>query len=245
MFRLIQFVVSVLIVCTMSISAFAQPPWSKIGRTATTDEIAAWDIDVRADFTGLPKGQGSALQGEEIWVNQCESCHGEFGQAGRVFTPLVGGTTKQDIISGRVAALQDNSNPFRSTLMRASKISTLWDYINRAMPWNAPKSLTPDQVYAVTAYILFLGDIIEEDFVMTQDNIAQVQQRLPNRNGVSRFEPMWRVDGKPDVQGQSCMTHCDASKVRSSLPASAQGSHGDLSNQHRLIGGVRGGATSQ
>ena len=233
------------IVFALSTHAHAQPPWSQIGRTATTDEIAAWDIDVRADFTGLPRGQGSAQQGEAVWVNQCESCHGEFGQAGRVFTPLVGGTTKADIASGRVGALADNSNPFRSTLMRASKISTLWDYINRAMPWNAPKSLTPDQVYAVTAYILFLGDVIEEDFVITQDNIAQVQQRLPNRDGVSRFEPMWRVDGKPDVQGNACTTDCEAAQVRSSLPAQATASHGDLSLQHRLVGATRGALTNQ
>jgi len=237
--RVTQLIGSVF-VCAFCATAFAQQPWSKIGRTATTDEIASWDIDVRADFTGLPKGQGSALQGEAVWVSQCESCHGEFGQAGRVFTPLVGGTTRADIVNGRVAALGDNSNPFRSTLMRASKISTLWDYINRAMPWNAPKSLTTDQVYAVTAYILFLGDVIEEDFVITQDNIEQVQQRLPNRYGVSRFEPMWRVDGKPDVQGHSCMSDCDAAQVRSSLPEAAKGSHGDLSTQHRLVGGARG-----
>ncbi len=227
----------------LSTSVVAEPPpWSKIGRTATTDEIAAWDIDVRADFAGLPNGQGSALQGEQIWIDKCESCHGEFGQAGRVFTPLAGGTTDKDISTGRVAALSDNSNPFRSTLMRASKLSTLWDYINRAMPWNAPKSLRVDEVYAVTAYLLYLGDIIEEDFVITQDNIAQVQQRLPNRNGLKIFTPMWRVSGRPDVQGDPCMIQCAGGRIQSSLPADGAGTHGDLSAQHRLVGLSRGAA---
>jgi cytochrome c len=86
-----------------------------------------------------------------------------FGESNEVFSPIVGGTTADDIRTGRVASLNDGSFPGRTTLMKLSTLSTLWDYINRAMPWNAPKSLTPDEVYAVTAYMLSLGGIVADD----------------------------------------------------------------------------------
>nr|HRO61461.1 cytochrome c [Burkholderiaceae bacterium] len=185
--------------------ADAARPWAGIGRAATPAEIAAWDIDVRADFTGLPPGSGSVDEGMEIWDAQCASCHGTFGESNEVFTPIVGGTTQEDIRTGRVANLLRADFPQRTTLMKLSQLSTLWDYINRAMPWNAPKSLSVDEVYAVTAYILNLGDIVPADFVLSHENVAEVQQRLPNRNGKKFFEPMWSVAGKPDVQGDACM----------------------------------------
>src|SRR5689334_18595557 len=111
-----------------------------IGRPATPAEIKAWDIDVRPDFKGLPPGSGSVEQGQKVWDGKCASCHGTFGESNEVFTPIVGGTTAADIKSGRVASLTQ-PDVGRTTLMKLSTISTLWDYINRAMPWNAPKSL--------------------------------------------------------------------------------------------------------
>ncbi|MBT5889424.1 MAG: cytochrome c, partial [Halieaceae bacterium] len=134
-----------------------------IGRLASDAEIAAWDIDVRPDFLGLPEGSGDVWQGEEIWLAQCASCHGDFGDANHIFAPIVlGNITEEDIAQGRVAALQ-NPAITRTTLMKVPTLSTLWDYIYRAMPWNAPKSLTPDEVYAVLAYILNLGYVVEDD----------------------------------------------------------------------------------
>ena len=130
-----------------------------IGRPATPKEVAAWDIDVRPDFKGLPKGSGSVAQGMDIWEAKCASCHGVFGESNEVFTPLVGGTTKDDVKTGRVARLTDPAYPGRTTLMKVATVSTLWDYIHRAMPWNAPKSLSTDEVYAVTAYLLNLGGV--------------------------------------------------------------------------------------
>jgi len=116
-------------------------PWLNLGRAATDAEVKAWDIDVRADFVGLPKGAGSVSKGEEVWEAKCASCHGTFGESNEVFTPIVGGTTKKDIEVGLVANLTRPDFPQRTTMMKLSTLSTLWDYINRAMPWNARKSL--------------------------------------------------------------------------------------------------------
>ena len=119
-----------------------------VGRNATPAEVAAWDIDVRPDFKGLPKGSGSVDQGQTIWESKCASCHGIFGESNEIFTPITGGTTKDDVKTGRVASLADMKQPQRTTLMKVPTVSTLWDYIYRAMPWNAPRSLTPDETYA-------------------------------------------------------------------------------------------------
>jgi len=206
-----------------------------VGRTATPAEIKAWDIDVRPDFKGLPPGSGSVAQGQKIWDDKCASCHGTFGESNEVFTPLVGGTTAEDIKSGRVKTLV-TGDVARTTLMKISTLSTLWDYIHRAMPWNAPKSLAVDDVYAVVAYLLNLGDILPGDFVLSDKNIAQVQQKLPNRNGMSRNHGLWDIKGKPDVTNSACMKDCPVEGgVASELPDHAQGSHGDLAQQQRVV----------
>ena len=145
------------------LSTHAQVTSPALGRPATPAEIRAWDIDVRPDFKGLPAGSGSVSKGQDLWEAKCESCHGAFGESNEYFTPIVGHTTKADIVSGNVAVLRGNSVPQRTSLMKLSQLSTLWDYINRAMPWNAPKSLTTDETYAVTAYILSLGNIVRRD----------------------------------------------------------------------------------
>jgi cytochrome c551/c552 len=222
----------------------APPPWADLGRPATPAELAAWDIDVRADFTGLPAGSGSVDKGMEVWDGKCASCHGTFGESNEVFMPLVGGTTAQDIENGQVANLKRSDFPQRTTLMKLSKVSTLWDYINRAMPWNAPKSLTVEEVYAVTAYILNLGDIVPSDFVLSDKNIAEVQKLLPNRDGVAFFEPLWRVDGTPDTQGDVCMADCRVPEHEAMLPAFARDAHGNLAAQNRVVGPVRGADTT-
>lgn len=223
----------------LSFGVQAAGPFPGIGRPATPAEIKAWDIDVRPDFKGLPAGSGSVEQGQKIWDEKCASCHGTFGESNEVFTPLVGGTNAADIKSGRVASLV-TGDVSRTTLMKLSTISTLWDYINRAMQWNAPKSLSPDEVYAVVAYLLNLGDIVPGDFVLSDRNIAEVQARLPNRNGMTRAHGLWDVRGRPDVANVACMKDCPAGEARSSLPAHAAGSHGNLADQNRGVGAARG-----
>jgi cytochrome c len=101
---------NILAAALISSAAWAQPtPWHDIGRDATPAEVKAWDIDVRPDFKGLPKGAGTVQQGEQLWEAQCASCHGSFGESNEVFTPIVGGTTKADIERGRVKNLEAGS----------------------------------------------------------------------------------------------------------------------------------------
>lgn len=220
--------------------------YSNIGRTATEKEIAAWDIDVRPDFKGLPKGSGSVTKGMAVWEGKCASCHGTFGESNEVFTPLVGGTTKEDIKSGHVAALSNNKQPQRTTIMKVATVSTLWDYINRAMPWTAPKSLTTEEVYAVTAYILNMAEILPDDYVMSDKNIAEVQKLMPNRNGMTQAHGMWDVNGKPDVKSVACMKDCPTEAApRSVLPLPSRNAHGNIQQQNRSFGEVRGVDTTK
>ena len=214
-----------------------------IGRAATAAEIKAWDIDVRPDFTGLPDGRGTVAEGELLWEAKCTSCHGSFGESNAVFTPLAGGVTRQDLETGRSATLASDA-PTRTALSVTPTVSTLWDYINRAMPWNAPLSLSADEVYAVLAYLLNLGDIVPADFTLDQHTIREVQQRMPNRNGLALFPGMWDRRGKPDIQAVACMSNCRAdATITSSLPEHARNSHGNLALQTREWGPTRGANT--
>jgi S-disulfanyl-L-cysteine oxidoreductase SoxD len=226
-------------------TALAAPGLSDIGRAATPAEVRAWDIDVRGDFQGLPKGAGSVDLGTKVWEAKCSSCHGEFGESNAVFTPIVGGTSRKDIEAGRVYNLSHPGYPHRTTLMKVSKLSSLWDYINRAMPWNAPKSLKTDEVYAVLAYILNLGDIVPADFTLTDKNIAEVQAHLPNRFGHEFYEPMWLTRGKGDVVNPPCMKDCPVEgKIESALPVAARNTNGNIADQVRPFGPARGTDTS-
>jgi S-disulfanyl-L-cysteine oxidoreductase SoxD len=232
----------------LSGAAFAQgkPNLVGIGRTATPAEIKAWDIDVRPDFKGLPPGSGSVAKGQDVWEAKCASCHGVFGESTEVFTPIIGGTSKKDIETGRVANLSRLDFPQRTTMMKVATVSTLWDYINRAMPWTNPKTMTTEEVYAVVAYILNLAEVVPENFVLSDKNIAEVQKRMPNRNGMTQNHGLWDLKGKPDVQGTLCMKDCPTTmKVSSSLPESARDAHGNLMEQHRPIGPARAIDTSK
>jgi len=229
----------------------AQTALPGLGRPATVKEIAAWDIDVRPDFKGLPKGAGSVAQGQDVWEGKCASCHGVFGEANEVFSPLVGGTTADDVRSGRVARLTDTGFPGRTTLMKVATVSTLWDYIHRAMPWNAPKSLKVDEVYAVTAFLLNLGGVVPDNFVLSDKTIAEAQARLPNRNGMRLDHALWPGKGlatakAPDVQAKACMKDCEPEpKLASMLPDHARNNHGNLAEQNRLVGAQRGADTTR
>ena len=229
----------------------AQSDYSTIGRAATPKELAAWDIDVRPDFKGLPKGSGSVAQGMDIWEAKCAPCHGVFGESNQTFSPLVGGTTAQDIQTGHVARLNDAAYPGRTTLMKVSTLSTLWDYINRAMPWNAPKSLSTNEVYAVVAYLLNLGGIVPDNLVLSDSNMADVQNLLPNRNGTTTDHGLWPGKlmgnkGKPDVKATACMKDCVTEvAIKSSLPDFARNAHGNLAEQNRMIGAQHGVDTTR
>ncbi len=222
-----------------------------LGRAATPKEVAMWDIDVRPDFKGLPAGSGSVAKGQDVWEAKCAHCHGIFGESNEVFSPLIGGTTAEDIKTGRVANLSRTDYPGRTTIMKVATVSTLWDYINRAMPWNNPKTLSTEEVYAVTAFLLNLANVVPDNYVLSDKNIAEVQARMPNRNGMTTQHAMWpgkEFGGttKPDTANTLCMNNCASEpKLASLLPDFARNAHGNLAEQNRIVGPQRGADTTR
>ena len=229
-----------------------------VGRAATPKEVAAWDIDVRPDFKGLPKGAGSVAKGMEVWESKCASCHGVFGESNEFFAPIVGGTTADDVKTGHVARLNDAAYPGRTTFMKLASLSTLWDYIRRAMPWNQPKSLSTDEVYAVTAFLLNLAGVVPDNFTLSDQNMAAVQMLMPNRNGMTRDHALWpgaslaagsgkgtvKAQRQPDVLAKACMKGCARDiQLASFLPDFARDAHGNLAEQNREVGAQKGADT--
>jgi S-disulfanyl-L-cysteine oxidoreductase SoxD len=156
----------------LSSAALAEAPG--LGRVATPDEIASWDVSIGPDGAGLPPGRGTPKQGETVFAEKCVACHGEKG-AGKPNDQLVGG---RGSLSGEQA-------PVKTVGSFWPYATTLFDYVRRAMPLNAPKSLSNDEVYAVSAYILQLNGIIGEADAMDAQTLPQVQ--MPNRDGFIVF----------------------------------------------------------
>ena len=244
-------ILTLALVATAGVALAQSSKYPGIGRAATYKEVKAWDIDVRPDFKGLPPGSGSVAKGQDVWAGKCAHCHGIFGESNEVFSPLVGGTTAEDVKTGRVANLSRSDFPGRTTLMKVATVSTLWDYINRAMPWNNPKTLSTEEVYAVTAFLLNLGNIVPDNYVLSDKNIAEVQARMPNRNGMTTQHAMWPGKefggtAKPDTANTICMKDCAPEpKLASLLPDFARNAHGNLAEQNRLVGQQHGADTTR
>jgi S-disulfanyl-L-cysteine oxidoreductase SoxD len=156
----------------------AQLPTYGLGRSPTAEEIKAWDVTIPPDGRGLPPGSGTAAQGGEIYARRCASCHGERGQDPK-YDRLVGGR-----------GTLNTDKPVKTVGSYWPFATTLWSYINRAQPFDEPGSLTHDEVYAVTAYLLHLNGIVGETDVIDARTLPAV--RMPNRDG---FVP----DPRPDV----------------------------------------------
>jgi cytochrome c len=171
------------------------------GRAPTEAEIAGWAIAVRPDGQGLPPGKGSVNEGADLFADQCAACHGTFGEGEGRYPKLAGGSLKGERPEPTVGSYW----PYATTL---------WDYINRAMPFPAPHSLTADQVYAITAYVLNLNNLVPNDFVADRDSLPKV--KMPNHDAF-----IWR-DPRPDTAAKECMTNCvDPAKVR--IESTAEG----------------------
>jgi mono/diheme cytochrome c family protein len=168
-------------------ASYAQLPTYRLGRSPTAEEIKAWDVTIPPDGKGLPPGSGTAVQGQSVYVTRCASCHGERGENPK-YDP---GATKRTLLVGGRGTL-DTDKPVLTIGSYWPYATTLWSYINRAQPFDEPGSLTPDQVYAVTAYLLFLNGIIGESESL--DARALLTVKMPNRDG---FVP----DRRPDVGG--------------------------------------------
>jgi cytochrome c len=211
------------------------------GRAPTAEEIEAWDIDVRPDGHGVRRGRGSVRDGQAIYDAKCAACHGTFGES-TAYMIIAGGVEKGDLKAGRASGLLRGE--VRTVGTKLNHASTLWDYIYRAMPWAQPQSLSVDETYAVTAYVLHLNEIVDEDFVLDEKNLLTLP--MPNRNGLTTNHGMRSVTGKPDVQGSLCMRDCGAApKIVSEMPAYARNAHGNLAQQQRPRGAVRGADTAR
>lgn len=220
----------------------ADPPIFGFGRAPTAEEIAGWDIDVRPDGHGVRAGKGTVAEGQVIYEAQCASCHGTFGENNR-YMAIAGGVRKGDLEAGRAASLKAPDG-IRTLGTKLNHATTLWDYINRAMPWAQPQSLSVDQVYAVTAYVLHLNEIVPADFTLNEMNLLTLE--MPNRNGLTKQHGLASVNGRPDVQGSACMKDCVGTVVVSSrMPEFARNQHGNLAEQKRDLGPTRGIDTSR
>jgi S-disulfanyl-L-cysteine oxidoreductase SoxD len=155
------------------------------GSPATPEQIAGWDIDVAADGTGLPPGSGTVQQGEALFARLGAGCHGAKGEGGAA-PPLAGGPP----LVGGIGSL-NTDQPVKTIGSYWPYAPTLFDYIRRAMPADNPQSLTPDEVYALCAYLLFLNGIVPEDAVMDATTLPQVV--MPNHAGFTSPDP------RPDV----------------------------------------------
>jgi S-disulfanyl-L-cysteine oxidoreductase SoxD len=153
------------------------------GRVATPEEIKGWDIDISPDGVGLPPGRGDVRQGEAIFAEKCAACHGAHGQ-GKPMDRLVGG----------LGTLRDKK-PEKTVGSFWPYATTLFDFVRRAMPLNAPQSLTPDEVYAVSAYLLFLNGIVSQDATLDADTLAKI--KMPNRDGFVSAYPTLGSAPKP------------------------------------------------
>jgi len=159
-------------------AAWAQSPTYGVGRPPTAQELHAIDIEVTPDGKGLRPGSGDAVTGKQVYTRRCETCHGPTCKEG-----------PQENLTGGKGSLA-TAKPIKSVGSYWPYATTLWDYINRAMPFDHSGTLTPDEVYAVSAYVLFLNGIVGEHDVMNQTTLPQV--KMPNANGFVR-------DPRPDI----------------------------------------------
>jgi mono/diheme cytochrome c family protein len=179
------------------------PGYYGYGRAPTAAEIKGWAISVRPDGQGLPPGKGNVNDGANIYAEQCAACHGTFGEGEGRYPKLSGGSLKGERPEPTVGSYW----PFATTL---------FDYINSAMPFPAPHTLTADQVYAMTAYILNLNNLVGNDFVANAETLPKV--KMPNHD---RF--IWK-DPRPDTHDKECMKDCvDPAKVKIESTAEGKG----------------------
>jgi len=165
-----------------------------IGRIATPEEIKGWDIDVRPDGKGLPIGKGTATLGETIFQERCASCHGEFGEGAGRWPELAGG-----------AGTIKSESPVKTVGSYWPYVSTVFDFVHRAMPFGAAQTLTPDETYSVTAYLLYLNDILkDQDFEVNEKNLATI--RLPNEKNF--FMDDRETAEKEFWTAEPCMSNC-------------------------------------
>jgi cytochrome c len=163
------------IVLFASAIALAQGPTYRLGRAASEEEIKARDTAVSPAGTELPTGRGTVKEGATVYTQKCQSCHGPNGTGTKLHRGLIP---------------LGNSKPVKIEGSLVPYATTVWDFINRAMPSTKPGSLTPDEVYAVTAFVLFLNEIVKENDVLDATTLPNV--RMPNRDNFVAVEIDWK-----------------------------------------------------
>ncbi len=164
-----------------------------VGHAATPAQIAGWDIDVRADGQGLPPGKGSVKDGEKVYMDKCAACHGEFGESAGRWPQLAQG-------KGTLAS----HDPVKTVGSYYAHVSTVFDYVRRAMPFGDSQSLSNDELYAVVAYVLNLNDIVDDKFVLSKETWTKV--KMPNEGGF--FDDDREKTEKAFWNKNPCMKDC-------------------------------------
>jgi cytochrome c len=182
---------SALALVTLAAPAFADT--LGLGRTALPEEINAWDVAVLPDGTGLRPGKGDVATGEEVFANQCASCHGDFAE----------GIDSWPVLAGGIGSLTDR-RPVKTVGSYWPHLSTVWDYVHRSMPFGAAQTTSVDETYAITAYILYSNGLVDDDFELTHENFTEI--RLPNADG-------FVIDDRatteyPLFRTEPCMSDC-------------------------------------
>jgi cytochrome c len=164
------------------------PDRPRFGQPVTEADLASWNIDVRYDGAGLPAGRGSVEEGKRVYEAKCAACHGADAKGGPMFGTMVGG----------IGSFTTNARVLTPASMYPYA-TALFDYVRRAMPMDRPKSLSNDEVYAVSAYLLSLSGVVPSNAVFDAKSLAAVQ--MPNRNG-------FVIDDRPDASAKRCMADC-------------------------------------
>ena len=184
-----------LLACAAALTA-ASPVLAEkmgLGRHALPEEVAAWDVAVLPDGTGLPEGSGDVFTGDEVFAEKCASCHGDFAE----------GIDNWPVLAGGQGSLT-NRRPVKTIGSYWPYLSTVWDYIHRSMPFGAAQTVTADETYAITAFLLYSNGLVEDDFVLSKENFTEI--RLPNEGG---FRPDDRAEAEyPLFRGEACMSDC-------------------------------------
>ncbi|MEY8842956.1 c-type cytochrome, partial [Cribrihabitans sp. XS_ASV171] len=167
-----------------------------LGRAALPEEVAAWDLDVSPDGTGLPEGSGDVWTGDELFAEHCAVCHGDFAEGRGNWPKLAGG---MDTL--------DRKDPLKTVGSYWPYLSTAWDYVHRSMPFGNAQSLSADDTYAIVAYILYSNDLVDDDFVLSNENFLDVE--MPNADG-------FIVDDRETAEkhfwtDEPCMENCKES----------------------------------
>lgn len=180
----------------LGLSVLAAPAAAErlgLGRAALPEEIAAWDVTVLPDGTGLPEGSGDVETGDAVFADKCATCHGDFAE----------GIDNWPVLAGGEGSLQDR-RPVKTIGSYWPYLSTVWDYVHRSMPFGAAQTVTPDEAYAIAAFLLYSNGIVEDDFVLSKETFASVV--MPNAEG---FYPDDRAATEyPQFSGEPCMKDC-------------------------------------